>query len=331
MARWMFLMFGIVMMLPVLVGVAIGFGLGSSDGSWLAVAARIVAIAFGMLALLAVVSFGFFRRWRPVRHLIDAAGQLADGDYAVRVPVARSGSLRSVTTSFNAMAEQLEAAQAQRQRLLADIGHELRTPLTVIRGEIEAMVDGVHAPGVEHLEPLLDDVQVMERLLEDLRTLSQAEAGTLTLHREATDLADFIEDAAAALRREASQSGVALLVDTPFGLPDQLVDPVRLREVISNLVVNGIRAMPDGGDLTIRLATDGHAVTITVTDTGIGIPAEQHERVFARFHKGTDSTGTGLGLTISRDLVAAHGGTLELISSTGAGTVMRVTLPSTPA
>ena len=92
MARWMFLMFGIVMMLPVLVGVAIGFGLGSSDGSWLAVAARIVAIAFGMLALLAVVSFGFFRRWRPVRHLIDAAGQLADGDYAVRVPVARSGS-----------------------------------------------------------------------------------------------------------------------------------------------------------------------------------------------------------------------------------------------
>lgn len=328
MARRALLLVVVVMFVPVLIGIVIGLGLGSSETGWLTVGAQVVAVVAGALLVGVIAGWFFFRSWRPVRNLIAAAGRLADGDYTARVPVARPASLRPVTNSFNEMAVQLETAQQQRRRLLADVGHELRTPLTVIRGEIEAMLDGVHPPDAAHLRPLLDDVGVMERLIDDLRTLSLAEAGALALHREPTDLVGLVGEAADALRREAAKHGVTIQVVTHAGSAAVSLDPVRMREVLTNLMVNGIRAMPDGGELSVDLAENGEAVTISVTDTGIGIPADAQERVFDRFQKGIGSSGTGLGLTISRDLVTAHGGRLELISSTPAGTTMRLTIPS---
>ncbi len=317
----------VVVVVPVLVGATFGYALGSGQPGWLNVAIRVLAIGAGALLVALVAARFFFRTWRPVRHLIEAAGRLADGDYTARVPVARSGSLRGVTESFNSMAEQLESAREQRRGLLADIGHELRTPLTVVRGEIEAMVDGVHPADVEHLEPLLDDVAVMSRLLDDLRTLSLAEAGALALYPEATDLAELAHDVVEALEREARHAGVAMSVAVSDPIREQLVDPVRMREVLANLLVNAVRATPRGGAVTVSLAAGDGSVTILVTDTGIGISPEAQKRVFDRFHKGGGSTGTGLGLTISRDLVAAHGGSLHLVDSSPRGTTMRITLP----
>lgn len=327
MARRALLFFGLAMLIPVLIGVAIGLGLSSDDPGWVSVGGRAVLAAAGGAVILGTAAWLLLRTWRPVRHLITTAGKLADGDYTARVPVPRSGSLRSVTTSFNAMAEQLEAAREQRRRLLADVGHELRTPLTVIRGEIEAILDGVHPADPEQVRPLLDDVAVMERLLDDLRTLSQAEAGSLALHREATDLGDIITETTEALEREMERAGVTVELRLPPVRREHIVDPVRIREVIGNLLMNAIKAMPDGGDIRIELVESPAASIITVVDTGIGIPPDAQERVFERFHKGTGSTGTGLGLTISRDLVVAHGGTLTLVSSTPAGTTMRIALP----
>ena len=168
----------------------------------------------------------------------------------------------------------------------------------------------------------------MERLLEDLRTLSLAEAGALSLEREPTDLADLVSDLADGYRRTAADAGVAIEVDAADGLPEVLVDPVRIREVVTNLVVNALRAMPNGGGLMLAVREGAGEQVVTVTDTGVGIDPEETPDVFERFRKGSTSSGSGLGLTISRDLVHAHGGTISLTSVPGAGTMVEVRLPT---
>ena len=291
--------------------------------------------ALGAVALvgLMVVALGVLigrsirRTWLPVRDLIRAAGAVADGDYSARAEPPSSAAIQPVVRSFNEMAERLEQADAQRRQLLADLGHELRTPLTVVRGEIEAMIDGVHDADTEHLELLLDEVTVMERLLLDLRTLSLAEAGTLALHPEPTDLSALVADVADSYRRVAGKAGVVVETRLDAGLGDVQVDPVRIREVVANLVVNALGAMPNGGRLLLATMRTPAVAAIEVRDTGAGIDRQDLGLVFDRFHKGPQSSGSGLGLTISRDLVAAHGGTIEISSERGVGTTVRVTLP----
>lgn len=287
-------------------------------------------VIFGMpiafVVTLAIFGRFAFRTLLPARSLIRAAGSLADGDYSVRVASTNSG-VAPVVTSFNQMAQRLELADEQRRQLLGDLGHELRTPLTVIRGEIEAMLDGVHEPDPDHLEVLLDEVQVMERLLEDLRTLSLTEAGALALHPEATDLVDLVGDVAGAHRRLATARGVEIVLEAGQPIPEMTVDPVRIREVVANLIVNSLRAMPDGGRLGLGVAVQGSSVVLTVSDTGIGLPPEEVARAFDRFHKGSTSSGSGLGLTISRDLVEAHGGSIRMDSKVGVGTTVTIELP----
>lgn len=287
-------------------------------------------VVFGLpvVFVLTLAIFGrfAFRTLLPARSLIRAAGSLADGDYSVRVATT-SPAAAPVVSSFNQMAHRLELADEQRRQLLGDLGHELRTPLTVIRGEIEAMLDGVHQPGPDHLEVLLDEVQVMERLLEDLRTLSLTEAGALALHPEAIDLVDLVGDVAGAHRRLASAKGVEIRLEAAQPVPEIMVDPVRIREVVANLILNSLRAMPDGGQLEVGVTAQEGSVLLTVADTGIGLPADEVARAFDRFHKGSTSSGSGLGLTISRDLIEAHGGSISMESEPGVGTTITIDLP----
>jgi len=235
--------------------------------------------------------------------------------------------MRAALNSFNAMAGRLETADEQRRRLLADLGHEMRTPLTVVRGEIEAMLDGVHEIDAEHLGLLLNEVQVMERLLEDLRTLSLLDAGRLPLHPESTDLVALVEDVADGYRRRAGEAGVAVEVEADQGSAEIMLDPVRIREVLTNLADNALRAMPEGGRLGLAVRASPGGGSIVVTDTGTGIAPSDLDQVFDRFHKSSTSRGSGLGLTISRNLVEAHGGTIEMESDRGVGTTVRIELP----
>ena len=283
-----------------------------------------------ILLVVGVILIGrsFIRSWRPVRRLIRAAGALADGDYSARVAPSGSRSMRAVVSSFNDMAQQLETSDEQRRRLLADLGHELRTPLTVVRGEIEAMLDGVHEIDADHLNLLMNEVMVMERLLEDLRTLSLIDAGRLDLHPEPTDLVGLVEDVADGYRRRAGESGVSVSVEADGELGELMLDPVRIREVLTNLTVNALRAMPEGGRLRFIVRLSGAGAVVEVSDSGTGIDSSELEQVFDRFHKGSTSGGSGLGLTISRDLVEAHGGALTLESQPGIGTTVRLELPN---
>jgi two-component system sensor histidine kinase BaeS len=289
-------------------------------------------VIIGLAPLLVVVAIVLIlrslrRTWLPVRNLIRAAGALADGDYSARVEPDGSAAIRPVARSFNDMAGRLERADDERRRLLADLGHELRTPLTVVRGEIEAMLDGVHDPDPDHLELLLEEVTVMERLIEDLRTLSLAEAGALALHPEPTDLRDLVGDVLDAHRRTAAAGRISVETHLADDVGEVVLDPVRIREVLANLIVNALRAMSGGGTLEISARVDADTVILEVVDTGTGIDPDEVDRVFDRFRKGSTSTGSGLGLTISRDLVAAHGGTIAMQSTPGAGTTVTVELP----
>ena len=267
------------------------------------------------------------RTWRPVRDLMGAAGRLADGDYSARVSERSSPSLRAVTSSFNSMATRLEEADEQRRRLMSDLGHELRTPLAVIRGEIEAVIDGVREGGPEHMASMLDEVEVLERLIEDLRVLTLSEAGKLPLQTEQANLMKVVEEVASSYRPVALNSSVEILVEAPTTVPEIEMDPVRIRQALANLVVNSIKAMSGGGRVTIEVKVDDERLIIGVADTGSGIDPEQLEEVFDRFVKSEDSPGSGLGLSIARGLVKAHGGDMEVVDSGPEGTTVSMWLP----
>jgi signal transduction histidine kinase len=285
------------------------------------------------LAAAVVIGLILSARWlwrntRTVGALMDAADRVAGGDYSVRVEGSSSGRLRPLTAAFNAMTERLRTDDERRRELLADVAHELRTPLQVIRGSVEGMIDGLYPADAERLRPLLDETIVMARLLDDLRTLSMAEAGVLQLHRETVDPRVIADDAVRTFRSLASDAGVTIesvvASDTPALLE---ADPVRLAEILSNLVGNAVRHTPTGGRVEIHLGGAAGAAMFEVTDTGSGIPADRLPFVFDRFVTAADTGGTGLGLSIAKRLVEAHGGTIEATSPTGTGTTIRFSIP----
>jgi two-component system sensor histidine kinase BaeS len=308
------------------------FGFATNQGALadLAKPAGLVVLVVGVVAL--VVGIRIARTvGRPLSELVDAAGRIEAADYSVRVAEPRGGrgELRGLARAFNQMAARLETEDATRRRLLADVSHELRTPLAVIQGNVEALLDGVYPPDEAHLRPILDEIGVMERLVDDLRTLSLAESGALPLHREATDVPTLLEDVAAAHRAPAAAARVELRVEPAPDLPVIEIDPVRMRQVVSNLVDNAIKVMPDGGTVTLSAAAGDGTLSIEVSDDGPGIPAEQLETVFERFAKSAESRGSGLGLAIARAIVTAHGGTITATAYPAArrGTTIRIALP----
>ena len=289
--------------------------------------ARAVALLLIFVAI-ATVGRSLRRLAAPVADVIDAVGKVADGDLAVRVEERGPRETRHLARSFNTMTERLRASEEERRRLLADVSHELRTPLSVVQGELEALLDGVHPADETHLRAILDETAVLARLIEDLRTLSVAEAGALALHREPTDLGALARDVAASFEPQAQTVGVSVETSAAPGLPEADVDPVRVREILTNLISNALRYSPRGGRVGVDVAADGAgAVAVAVSDVGPGITPEMLGRIFDRFYKSPESRGAGLGLAIAKNLTEAHGGTIAATSEVGRGTTIRFTLP----
>lgn len=274
----------------------------------------------------------FRRIAMPLGNLMDAADAVAEGDLTARVPEWGSRDFRQLARSFNRMVSELERADQQRRNLTADVAHELRTPLHIIQGNLEGVLDGVYEPTPDHLNATLDETRALARLVEDLRLLSLAEAGQLTLVKEPVDLAEFLTDVQTSFSGTAEALGVDLRLETESGLRVD-ADPGRLDQVIGNLVANALRHTPRGGRVTLRAESTPRGARITVADTGEGIPAEDLPFVFDRFWKGdrartrAEGAGSGLGLAIARQLIHAHGGQIEVESQSEVGTTFRVELP----
>jgi signal transduction histidine kinase len=267
----------------------------------------------------------------PVGELIEAVGRVEAGDYSTRAVERGPAEVRALVRAFNAMTERLQLNETQRRNLLADVTHELRTPLTVIQGNLEGLLDGIYPRDDAHLGAILEDTRVLARLIDDLRTLSLAESGTLQLYREPTDFDVLASETIASFRPQAEAAGIDLSVLVAEDMPLLEIDPVRMREVLANLIANALRYTPAGGKVCVtgQFNPDEQRATIAVSDTGVGISPETLPHIFDRFYKSGDSHGTGLGLAIAKNLVVAHGGEISAQSAGGpaSGTTIRFSLP----
>lgn len=316
----------------------VGYGDGRDDGlfpsltSWPFLAAVGAVIA----AAAAVAFFTAQRMTRPIAALTAAAQSMRNGELGVRVPAARPDEIGDLGRAFNDMAGSLQAEDQARRTLTTDVAHELRSPLANLRGYLEGIQDGVVEPDVATIASLHEETTSIQALVDDLQQLSLAEAGRLALHREPTDVGDLVERVVIAHAATAAGAGVGLSAEATEGCVTML-DPERIRQVLTNLVSNGVRHTAEGGAVLVllhdrRSDTDAGWVEIEVRDNGEGIAPEHLPRLFERFYRADESRtratgGTGLGLAITRELVHAHGGTIEVRSRVGAGTSFHVRLP----
>ena len=293
----------------------------------LLLAGGVGALAAGLTALLA----GRYIT-RRLRAVAESAGAIAAGDLSRRVADVSNDELGELAAAFNRMAESLASQEEARQRLVADIAHELRTPLAVLQAEIEALQDGVTEATAERFASLHEEARLLARLVDDLRTLSLADSGQLSLQRREEDLAGIAERAAAAVAAQAKEKDVRLELAVQDSLPPVGVDSDRIAQVLRNLLSNALRHTQSGGRVALALrAEDGRAV-VEVSDTGVGIPPEALPHVFDRFYRADPSRsratgGSGLGLAIARQLVRAHGGDIAVESAPRDGTTFRFWLP----
>ncbi|WP_030236584.1 MULTISPECIES: sensor histidine kinase [unclassified Streptomyces] len=290
-----------------------------------AVAAGVaLAVIFGALLLSRAVL-------RPVHALTLAARGLGEGDLGRRVPVSGRDEIAQLGGAFNRMAESIQAGEERQRRLTSDIAHELRTPLANLRGYLEALRDGVVEPTPELLDSLHEEALLQQRIVDDLQDLALAEAGALTYHRTEVELRELLETGRQAHRAQAEAAGVRLTLEAPRPV-SVTADPDRLRQVVGNLVGNALRATAPGGTVTLALTADPERAVVEVRDTGKGIPPEDLPHLFERFWRadaarGRATGGSGLGLSIARQIVTDHDGTIEVRSAVGVGTTFTIALP----
>jgi two-component system, OmpR family, sensor histidine kinase BaeS len=331
---------GIGMVIGMLAGDGVrdgpGGGPGDRDRGWDNGPPPLLAAGAGILVIGGVATALAYRRIsRPVGDLLGAAEQVAAGDYDVHLLPDGPRDLRVLTSTFNSMAARLADTDEQRRRFLADVTHELRTPLAVLQSGIEAQIDGIHPRDERHLASLLEETERLGRLVGDLHTLALADAGQIVLHRERVSPAALVEDAVAGHSAVARRAGVELTtaIDPALaGAGVELdVDPTRIRQVLDNLLSNAVRHTPEGRAVRVTAEPDRGpppGVRIAVSDAGPGFAPDAVDQVFDRFTRSVDSTGSGLGLSIARDLVEAHGGTIEARNEPDGGATVTFTLPT---
>ncbi len=294
-----------------------------------------------VLAIFTLIRL-YTRFGKPLQELFNTIDSISEGDLGARVPENNSDMFSNLIQRFNKMAGELERAEQQRRNLTADIAHELRTPLHIIQGNLEGIVDGVYEPTTEHINNTLDETHLLTRLVNDLQTLSLAETGQLPLHPTRFLLADLIHDLNSSFESQAASRGIDLQTKITNPNKQLSADYDKLNQVLSNLISNALRHTPEGGSISVETGTSSNAesavlspskrsVRIQVKDTGSGISSEDMPFVFDRFWRGDKSrsnrTHSGLGLAITKQLILAHGGTIEAQSVVGHGTTFIIELP----
>lgn len=291
----------------------------------------------GMIAIVIALILTYFLSRRilsPVRALTQAANRLGGGDFAQRVEVKGNTELDHLGNTFNTMADNLGRVEDLRKNMVADIAHELRNPLANIKGYLEAARDGLIETNEDTISKLDEEATLLVRLVDDLQELSLAEAGELKLEREPADISKIIETTTQMMQTKASQKGVSLGFTLADNLPEIEIDVHRISQVLHNLIENAITATPPGGTISISAQQADDFIYVRVIDNGEGIPVDDLENIFERLYRVDKSRaratgGSGLGLTIARRLVEAHGGQIKVESERDKGSCFSFTIPVT--
>lgn len=289
----------------------------------------------GLMAIAVAIALTFILSRRisaPIQALTIAARRLGQGDFSHKVKSKDKGELGLLTQTFNAMANDLERTEQLRRNMIADSAHELRTPLTNIRGYLEAIRDGIVKPDMATIQSIYEEVIQLSRLIDELQELTLAEAGELTLVYQSQDIAQLINQTIDAAKAQAVVQEISITTNLSEDLPLCNIDPQRIGQVLRNLLDNAIAHTPKGGVITVAANNLGNEVEVSVTDTGEGIPTEDLQNIFERFYRVDKSRaratgGSGLGLTIAKRLVEAHGGRIEVHSEIGKGSRFSFTIP----
>ncbi len=294
-------------------------------------AALTAAVIGGSLALLLGLVLAY-NLLRPVRELTAAAHDLAGGNLAKRVPVRGNDEVATLGQAFNSMAASLQQAEQNRRVLTADIAHELRTPLAIQKGYLEALEDGIYPLDIANIVPLQEQNEILNRLVDDLRTLALAESGQLTLELATTELTELTRRAASQFELLAQRKSIQVKLNLPGQPLKADVDPGRIEQILGNLLSNALRHTPEDGIIQITAARQARQALISVEDSGPGIPPGALEHVFERFYRADRSRsreegGTGLGLTIAYQLALANGGSLTAGNRPEGGAILTLSLP----
>jgi signal transduction histidine kinase len=287
--------------------------------------AVLAALVFGVLLARTLI--------RPLQALTQATHRMAGGELEQEVAVQSADEIGELATAFNRMSRQVARANNARRQMTADVAHELRTPLTVVAGYVESMRDGVLAPNPERLAVIYTEIERLQQLVGDLRTLTQADSGELKLNQQSLAPGELIQQAAVTFEHQARQKGIRLELDAKADLPPIRADEARMAQVMGNLIGNALRYTPPDGQIVLGAARQGARVRLTVRDTGQGIAPGDLPFIFDRFYRAEKSRvqengESGLGLAIARAIVEAHGGTIEASSTPGAGTTFTILLPA---
>ncbi len=295
----------------------------------------LVSAAAAFLSAVVISTFVTRRIVRPIQEMKRASGRIADGRFDERVEVTGEDELGELGRAFNRMANRLAQTEERRRQLIGDVAHELRTPLSSLKSVMEGLEDGVLQPDARTTASVQKELGRLQRLVDDLEELSRAEAGQIPLVLERAEVAVFTTPAVERLASQFEEKGVALEVALPADLPPVRVDPARMTQVVLNLLGNALQYTPAGGRVTLSAAAGPDQLTLAIADTGIGIPAAYLPHIFERFYRIDKSRartggGSGIGLTISRHLVEAHGGTLQAASpGSDQGSVFTISIPRT--
>jgi len=296
-----------------------------NDSLWkVGLIAMAVALVIGLILTRQIT--------RPVRALTLGARHLTKGELSYRVDVKSRDEIGELADSFNIMASSLEKGEQSRRQLTADIAHELRTPLTIIEGTVDGIIDGVFQPDTEHLCSIKEQTALLTHLISDLRDISLAESGQLKLNLAPTDMVELVRRMVSNYEINALEKNVRIKLEETTQIPEISIDPIRMEQVISNLLTNAIRHTPSGSRITVTIRKDDEKLAISVADTGEGIAPEDLPHVFERFYRSGSSRarkegGTGLGLAIVKQMVEAHEGKVRVESKTGTGSIFSILLP----
>ncbi len=292
-------------------------------------------IGAGGVTLLALLLGIFLSRTiaRPIRELTRAAHAISEGTLGQQVTIHARDELGELAQAFNKMSSELARSVNARRQMTADIAHELRTPLSLILGHAEAVHDGVLPPSHENFEIIREEALHLEKLVEDLRTLSLADAGELTIQPQAIAPQRLLEEVLALYRFQAQSKNLSLALEVEPELPLISVDPGRMTQVLLNVLDNALRHTPEGGQVTLAARRTPRGVELLVRDSGPGLPPEDLERIFERFYRtsgarGRQDGGSGLGLAIARSIVLAHQGQIHAESTPGQGLTVVISLPA---